>query len=130
VPPTATRVAAICAVFSVLILLGVYSGRDRFAQLRPAEGSGAGSLADSAADSKPGGPSGELNPGDPVMRFSDTRVGHLLVASPGTDYCRRMLFDNRTGAYYDGPEVFCGPRPDDAPQPPDRLAAMRKAFGR
>jgi hypothetical protein len=45
---------------------------------------------------------------DPVARFSETRVGHLLFKPFEGDHCRRVLFDNSTGGYLEAGQVFCG----------------------
>ena len=129
-PTSATHVVAICSLFGALILAGLYAAKDHIPFFRPAAiASGPpGGIAGPKAAGLVGG--AELNPGDPVMRFSDTRVGHMLFATSRSDNCRRMLFDNRTGAYYESPDVFCGQAPDEESQPAEqgRLTAVLKAF--
>ena len=73
-----------------------------------------------------------LDPGDPTIRFSDTRVGHVLFALSQSDNCRRVLFDNRTGAFYEAKEIFCGERNNQAVEAggPDRIAVLRQFFRR
>lgn len=95
--------------------------------------------------SGPGGASGkgaqhsgfaELPSDDPAAHFSDTGVGQVLFSSGRGDSCRRVLFDNRTGANYESKDVACGPRPEPVvvvqpPEPPpNRLTAVRKSFQR
>jgi hypothetical protein len=67
---------------------------------------------------------------DPVAKFSKTGVGQLLYASDYSDSCRRVLFDNRTGALYDGGRVFCGQQvaPSPTTTSSDRMTTLRKAF--
>ena len=78
------------------------------------------------------GVSVRMDPGDPAVRFSDTRVGHVLFASSRSDNCRRVLFDNRTGSSYEAKEIFCGQRPDQAVEvgSSDRLTGLRQFFRR
>jgi hypothetical protein len=135
---TTTRVMTICVAFGALMLTGVYAGKDNFALFRSVEVSGADGAAggtsegDAAAKANRVVGHDELNPRDPVMRFADTGVGHMLFASTRSDQCRRLLFDNRTGAYYEAPDIFCGQKPEEGgdPVPHDRVSAMRKAFKR
>ena len=69
------------------------------------------------------------------MRFKETGVGHLLFASSNSDGCKRLLFDNRTGLYYQAKDVDCH-RPSDEiveaneAEKPNRLTEVRKSFQR
>lgn len=135
VAPTQVRgVLAICAVFVALIAVSLYAVKDPAALFGSASGSGTGDVAGpadaSSASENPITGARDLATNDPVVRFADTRVGHVLYASTTGDNCRRLLFDNRTGNYYDAPQVFCGPvleQPTEAGSN-DRLLALRKSF--
>ena len=124
----------ICLVFGALLVAGVLAVRDPAAMVRlvgafgTGERTGTGNGAGTVAAPLTG--AADLGPGDPVVRFADTRVGHVLFAGPSSDQCRRLLFDNRSGQYYDAPGVFCGP-PAETPAEEsrvDRMAAVRKSF--
>ncbi len=135
VAPTQVRgVLAVCLVFGAVIVASLYAVKDPAALFRSAPVSGNGNMAgaDGALDGKDNAVTGarELDANDPVVRFSNTRVGHVLFASTRGDNCRRLLFDNRTGSYYEAPQVFCGPvleQPTEAGSN-DRLLALRKSF--
>jgi hypothetical protein len=126
---------AIFAVFGALILTAAYAANQRLTSFRFVQTSGDGNLSG-------GGVAGEnavrpvgfaaLDPRDPTVRFSDTRVGHVLFASSRSDDCRRLLFDNRTGAFYEAKEIFCGERNDQAVEAvgADRVAVLRQFFRR
>jgi hypothetical protein len=126
---------AICVVFGTLILTAVYAANERLTRFRFVPSSGEGHLPGGGTASENAvrltGLS-ELDPGDPAVRFSDTRVGHVLFALAQTDNCRRVLFDNRTGAFYEAEEIFCGQRLDQAVEvmSSDRLTELRQFFRR
>ena len=127
-------VLAVCVVFGALIAGGLFAVKDPAALFRSASIAGKGDMAgkDDVADAQNNAVTGarDLGATDPVVRFSATRVGHVLFASSRGDNCRRLLFDNRTGTYHDAPEVFCGPvleQPSVAGSS-DRLLALRKSF--
>jgi hypothetical protein len=73
---------------------------------------------------------------DPVDRFSETRIGHILFYPAHGDRCRRVLFDNATGKTYDAPDINCvssemNTRPvpgRPVNQSRDRLDEMSKYF--
>jgi len=118
-----------------LILAAAYAANERLALLRFVQTSAGGSLSGGGgAGENAVRPSGfaELGPGDPTVRFSDTRVGHVLFASARSDNCRRVLFDNRTGLFYEAKEIFCGQRSDQVVEvvSMDRLAGMQRFFQR
>jgi len=126
---------AISVVFGALILTAAYAAKDprtlfRFVQMSGGGGLSGGGIASENAV-RPGG-FAELDPGDPTVRFSDTRIGHVLFASSRSDDCRRLLFDNRTGLFYEAREIFCGQRPDQAGEvvSSDRLTGLRQFFQR
>ena len=133
-PRQARGVLAVCVVFGALIAGGLYAVKDPAALFRSASIAGNGNTAgkDDLADTQNNAVTGarDLDANDPVVRFSATHVGHVLFASSRGDNCRRLLFDNRTGTYYDAPQVFCGPvleQPSEAGSS-DRLLALRKSF--
>ena len=134
-PHTSTGAVAISAVFGALILTAAYAAKDPRTLFRFVQTSGGGNLSGGGIASenavRPVG-FAELDPGDPTVRFSDTRVGHVLFASSRSDDCRRLLFDNRTGSFYEAKEIFCGQRPDQAGEvvSSDRLTGLRQFFQR
>src|SRR5687768_8572108 len=97
------RVFAMCTAFVVLLAAGASSGRDLADMLRAAM-----SRAAFFGAGTPARPTDALRLADPVAQFPQTRVGHLLFASYNSDFCRRVLFDNRTGATSDAGRVLCG----------------------
>jgi len=124
---------AISLGFGALILAAVYGAHERLTPFGFVRVSGGGNHSGGAIASenavRPVGLA-ELDPGDPTVRFSDTRVGHVLFASSRSDDCRRLLFDNRTGLSYEAKKIFCGQRLD---QPvdvmsSDRLTRMQQFF--
>jgi len=127
---------AISAVFGALILTAAYAAKDPRTLFRFVQTSGGGNLSGGGGIAsenavRPGG-FAELDAGDPTVRFSDTRVGHVLFASSRSDDCRRLLFDNRTGSFYEAKEIFCGQRLDQAGEvvSSDRLTGLRQFFQR
>jgi hypothetical protein len=132
---TSTGALAISVVFGALILTAAYGANERLSLFRFVRASGGGNLSGGAtAGENAVRPVGfaELDPGDPTVRFWDTRVGHVLFASSRGDDCRRLLFDNRTGLFYEAKEIFCGQRLDQAVgvMSSDRLTGMQQFFQR
>jgi hypothetical protein len=116
------RAAVLCAMFAAVMTAGLYfSGKSSRVAKQSAQQAAAPALG--------------LGQDDPVVHFTETRVGHLLFASDHSDECRRLLFDNRSGAFYDANPIQC--RHIISPQASaggsdgggnDRLMALRKAF--
>jgi len=117
------RALVLCSTFAGLLFAGLYFTRETAGVSRPM----ANRAASAAAASAPGR---GLGPNDPVARFAETRVGHLLFTSHRNDDCRRVLFDNRTGAFYEAGSIYCGhtlpPMPEVSSS--NRLMALRKTF--
>ena len=109
-PTNAVRVTVLCLAFGTLIAVGVSH------VWKPAP------MPAIQLDTTAGG--------DPVARFTETRVGHLLFAPVGGDNCRRVLFDNTTGAFREAGEIYCGPPPSRASEATsaNRLQALSKSF--
>lgn len=145
IAPTTAHVLMVCCAFVVLVCSSVYAARDYLPAFRsgPSLGAGLGAGRNAGAHGLPPTVAedarekpvtivgaDELSPNDPVMRFSDTRVGQVLFASVRSDNCQRMLFDNRTGEYYPAAEIFCGQKPEQEipPEKLDRFSALRKTF--
>ena len=89
-------------------------------------GSGFGSAGEGTQAALPTG-AASLDPNDPVKNFARTGVGHVLFTAPNTDNCQRTMFNNRTGASYEAPEVNCN-RPPEAQN--ERLQSMSRPFKR
>jgi hypothetical protein len=126
---------AISVVFGALIFAAAYAANERFTRFRFVQQSISGdrSGGDIASKSavRPVGFS-ELDPDDLVVRFADTRVGHVLFESWQSQQCRRLLFDNRTGVFYEAKDIFCGQRLDQEVEVANvaRLSGVRQAFRR
>jgi hypothetical protein len=138
---TAVRVLLINTVFGVLIAVALYATVERTALFRMMGFAGAGGISGIGHSAERQGAAGKHNPllgaaslapDDPVLRFAETRVGQLLFTSMRSDDCQRVLFDNRTGASYDAPGVFCGQSADQVVEAdgPARLNAVRASFQR
>lgn len=68
---------------------------------------------------------------DPVARFNDTRVGHVLFMEPDGRHCRRILFDNETGGMRPVGDIECVPQEAaSGPAGSGRLDAIREGFRR
>lgn len=108
---------AVCVLFGGLLLLGIYHVQGTGSvPTGPRYGVGAGAGPD------------YLDANDPVARFTETRVGHVLFAPRTGDQCQRVLFDNSTGTQYESQPVDCG-RPSSEPVGGnDRIGALRKSF--
>jgi hypothetical protein len=112
-PTNARRVLVVSAVFAPLMALGAYR------VLQPAPPA-----------AKPAAPAADTRPTDPVARFAETGIGHVLFWPHGSDTCRRVLFNNRTGASQEVGEVLCEPDKSDETVRAEinRLTTLRKAF--
>jgi hypothetical protein len=132
---TSTSALAISVVFGTLILTAALVADERLARFHFVHWSGGGNLSGGGiASENAGQPVGfsELPPGDPIVRFSDTGVGQILFAVSQSDNCRRVLFNNRTGAFYEAKEIYCGEKPDQSDETvgSDRLSELRQFFRR
>lgn len=133
---TNTRiVATLSVVFALVVSAGLY----RQTRLGDAAGvaSGIGGIGGDGGGGQ-NSPGGKRRSLDPVDRFTETRVGHVLFYPAGGDSCRRMLFDNMTGTTADAPAVNCVPSEmNTAPLPgqevnqtTDRVKEMSKHFNK
>ena len=132
---TNTRIVVSLAIlFALVVSAGLYR------QLRPGEtgiASGQGTMPGEGSGGQ-NGPGGKRQSLDPVDRFTETRVGHVLFFPVLGDSCRRMLFDNMTGTTADAPAVNCVPSEmNTAPLPgqevnqtTDRVKEMSKHFNK
>ncbi len=115
-PANVIGVLAVCLLFGALLVLGIYHVQQP-GTVAPGQFAGSGPL--------------ELST-DPVVRFKETRIGHLLFSSRASDDCQRVLFDNRTGAQYEAGAIYCGQMPRqvvaEAASSADRMNALRKSF--
>jgi len=75
---------------------------------------------------------GTLEPNDPALHFSETRMGQVLFASANSDKCRRVLFDNKDGTSYWVRAIDCSRPVEQAAvsEKPDRLMAVKNSFKR
>jgi hypothetical protein len=129
-PTNVWRTLTLCSGFAALVAAGFIFVR---------EPNAAGSLTDHKAGTgvqsvAAAYNAGELGveSGDPLDRFSETRVGQVIFTSISSDSCRRVLFDNRTGEFHEAAEVYCGLPIEASPAPSsvDRIGTLQKAFRR
>jgi hypothetical protein len=69
-----------------------------------------------------------LDANDPVARFEQTRVGHVLFVSRSSDQCQRVLFDNSNGVQYESASIDCVRPAAEGVASTDRMSALRKTF--
>jgi hypothetical protein len=123
------RVLAFCASFCVLLAAAVIYARDATPVAGGQGFAGQGGLAGAGRGAR--GLSIGVESSDPVARFAQTRVGHIVYSPSADDRCRRMLFDNRTGMSGDAGSVVCQRlAPESDTTPSDRLETLRKTFHR
>jgi hypothetical protein len=127
------HVAAICAVFALVVGGGVYAVYNSagLGQLfGPSLPSSPPPELVSRSDNVTG--SGSMTDDDPVKNFARTGVGHVLFTGSGTDACKRTLFDNKTGSYKEVADINCGTGGDQSvdDKKSEQLNSMRKAFNR
>jgi hypothetical protein len=123
------RVAAIVLSFAVLLASGLHHKRDLGEMLVSAV-SRIGTSPGKGHPWQDRAAQGEgLRLHDLRSGFAEARIGMLLFAEPDNDLCRRMTFDNRTGALTDAGFGHCGQTAERGEQQAqDRANAMRKAF--
>jgi hypothetical protein len=125
-----SRALAISAAFAVVMSIGVFVAKEPagFSDWK-STGHGKGAQVDSAPSVLG---AGSLASNDPVLNFDKTKVGQVMISSAHSDNCRRVLFDNRTGARLEAGDVFCGQTPEQAgdAEPSKRMQALKKAFQR
>lgn len=127
-PTNTRRVLLVCGVFALLPLIAIYYSREPNVAANMKGFAGAGGLP-GQGEGKPG-VSVEIEGNDPVARFAETQVGHILYAPYAGDFCRRVLFHNRTGALIEGLPTLCVTRVEESKLATgaDRLMALRKSF--
>jgi hypothetical protein len=111
-------VAAVCAFFCALLVLGLY-------RVQGTVGAGSG-LRFGVGAVSPGFV--QLDANDPVARFFETRVGHVLFSPLVGDHCQRVLFDNRTGVQYETRSLDCSRPAGEVVASTARIGALRKTF--
>lgn len=94
-PVTTRRGLAIFVIFAVTTTTAVYLANQRFPLFRFVQTSGTEKHAKGVASSA------SLS-----ARSADTGMGEVLFAKRGSDFCRRIGFDNRTGTYCEAHEIF------------------------
>jgi hypothetical protein len=125
-----SRALAISAVFAVVMSVGVFAAKDPVGISDwKSTGHGKGAQVDKAPSLLG---AGSLASDDPVLNFDETKVGQVMISSAHSDNCRRVLFDNRTGARLDAGEVYCGQTPEQIGEAESskRMQALKKAFQR
>lgn len=141
-PANALRVMSINVVFGLLIGCGLYATTERAALLHLMGFSGAGGISGAGEPREVKGSAitravpltgaASLTPDDPVLRFAESRIGHMLFSSMQSDNCQRVLFNNNTGVSFEAPGVFCGQKANKVAEAdsPKRLNAVRSSFQR
>lgn len=127
-------------VVSLTIVFALVVGAGLYRQYNPGDANLAAGHGNMSGDGAGGqnGPGGKRRSLDPVDRFTETKVGHVLFFPVLGDSCRRMLFDNATGATYDAPSVNCVPSEmnttavpgQDVNQTKDRVHELSKHFNK
>jgi hypothetical protein len=113
-PAKIRRVLFVGAAFAILIYLGTQSGRDLlFGSTGVLQLSGATPRA-VRSPARPPESFEMLHMLDPSDDFPQSQVGHLLFTSYNSDMCRRLLFDNRTGALSAAGQIYCGQTPQQS----------------
>ncbi len=108
----------VCVLFGMLLLLGLYRLQGTASNASPPRfGVGAGTGAEY-----------DLDANDPVARFAQTRVGHVLFAPRAGDHCQRVLFDNQTGVQYEAQSLDCSRPAAEMVPTIDRMGALRRTF--
>jgi hypothetical protein len=124
------RVLAIFSVFVGLLAVAAVSSRDwsEFLQGAASRPFGQGNQAGVAGSGHGQGDSMRLL--DPSTGFAQSRVGHMLFPSASSDTCKRMAFDNRTGASVEAGRVHCGLAPETQSDQigQERAQQMLRAF--
>ena len=129
--PAYLTLSLVSCVAIGLVVLGVLFASDP-KQLFSLKGAGVlGGTAEGAIPYKLLGASA-LDPKDPALRFSETGMGQVMFATPNSDKCRRVLFDNKTGTSYWVRDVDCGRPAEQAVEDatPNRMLAVQKSFRR
>jgi hypothetical protein len=118
-------------MFAAVIAAGTIVVRDPLILSDLFKRSGSGGILSGVRSVAPEGALG-LPPDDPVLNFSETRIGHVVFTGTATNVCRRKLFDNKNGAMLDVGDIFCGNTPEQVVDPPtgDRLNSVQKTFRR
>lgn len=100
------HVLAVSAIFALLMAGGFFAARDPVGlfgtQREPKAGTGVQAIKGPGVIGQ-----AELAGDDPVLHFNETKVGQVIFSSARYDTCRRVLFDNRSGARLEAGEVFC-----------------------
>ena len=127
-PGHALHLLVIHGAFAALIVASIVYTREPPAVPQSVSLTGLGGVA-GAGGAGPGFAIG-ASADDPVVRFSQTRIGHILYAPYVGDHCRRVLFDNGSGALLEaGPRLCVRSAPEQASTSgADRLLSMRKTF--
>jgi hypothetical protein len=121
------HVAAICALFGLVIGGGAYTARHN-AGLSQMLGLASAPVEPARTDNLTG--SHGLKDDDPVKNFTKTGVGQVLFTASSSDNCKRTLFDNKTGSYKEVADINCGNSTDQMidDKKSEQLQSMRKAF--
>jgi hypothetical protein len=113
-----STVATVCVFFAGLLALGLYRAHTT-SGTASAPRFGVGFLSPASV---------QLDPNDPVARFIETGVGHVLFAPLAGDHCQRVLFDNRTGMQYEARSLDCSRPAAEVVASTDRIGALRRTF--
>jgi hypothetical protein len=116
---TTSVVVAMSMLFGALLVLGIFYRVQGTPGVSTAYRFGVG--ARPASDLP-------LDANDPVARFAQTRVGHVLFVSRSSDQCQRVLFDNSSGVQYESASIDCVRPAAEAVASTDRMSALRKTF--
>jgi hypothetical protein len=129
-PANALRLFAVCAAFVALPVLAIHYAREPVSTAPMAGIVGLGGIGGAGASLR--GLAVAVADDDPVARFSQTHVGHILYAPFHGDRCRRVLFNNRTGVLYENGSIVCVQATAEVTlvSGADRLRSLSRSFQR
>jgi hypothetical protein len=124
------RVLTISGAFAALIGAGFFAAKDPVGLFQSKSESAGTGIQTIKAVGLAG--ASALGGDDPVLRFAETKMGQVVFSASHSDMCRRVLFDNRTGARLEAGEVFCGQSQAQVvdAETSNRLQSLSKSFQR
>ena len=125
-------IVAVGAMFAVAVYAGAHSSRYWEGLFRLVMLRAEGGASPHAGRSPRQGESDGLRLLDQQDSFGQARVGLLKFAAHGSDLCRQLTFDNRTGLLTDAGLTLCGGVAEVAENfiSESRVLAMQRAFRR
>ena len=94
-------------MFSAPIALSFYRSQEQTSDFSVTAGK-PGSTADKFGSNAGSGTAAAPGSAEAEARFFEKGVGQVLFSSRDGENCRVVLFDNQSGAFREGGEVYCG----------------------